>query len=92
MAGAFAKWYWTFNKNNVLTCSLGRSFTNAFVFHLGTVAFGSLIIAIIKMIRTVVSYVESKLKLYDNDLTRCLICMCKCCLWCLEKFMRFINR
>ena len=23
---------------------------------------------------------------------RCLLCVCKCCLWCLEKFMRFINR
>merc|ERR1719229_1676435 len=44
------------------------------------------------MVRTIVSYVESKLKMYNNDLTRCLIWTCKCCLWCLEKFMRFINR
>ena len=29
---------------------------------------------------------------YTNDLTKCLLCVCKCCLWCLEKFMRFINR
>merc|ERR1711976_997346 len=31
-------------------------------------------------------------KKFNNDLTRCLIWCCKCCLWCLEKFMRFINR
>merc|ERR1719391_816685 len=43
---------------------------NTTVFHLGTLAFGSLIIAII----------------------RCILCMCKCCLYCLEKFMRFINK
>ncbi len=59
---------------------------------MGTVAFGSLIIAIIRMIRTIFEYIESKLKKYNNELTRCLICLCKCCLWCLEKFMRFLNR
>merc|ERR1712059_85702 len=29
---------------------------------------------------------------YTNDLTKCIVKCCKCCLWCLEKFMRFINR
>ena len=92
LAGVFALWYWTWDKKNVPCCALSRSIFNTFVFHLGTVAFGSLIIAIIKMLRTILSYVEDKLKKYNNDLTRCLICMCKCCLWCLEKFMKFINR
>ena len=79
-------------------------------------AFGSLIIAIIRMLRTILEYIEGKLKKFNNDLTRCLICICKCVssaavpvpssltfnivyctqircfLWCLEKFMRFINR
>ena len=60
------------------------------------------------MIRTMLEYVERKCKRFNNDLTRynaeinslvsyfivyrCLIWTCKCCLWCLEKFMRFINR
>merc|ERR1719273_231311 len=44
------------------------------------------------MIRTILEYVEKKLKKFNNDLTKCLLCACKCCLWCLEKFMRFINR
>merc|ERR1719357_1410446 len=73
-------------------CSLGTAMWNATVFHLGTVAFGSLLIAIIRMIRTILEYIERKCKKFNNDLTRCLIWCCKCCLWCLEKFMRFINR
>ena len=92
LAGVFAKWYWTFNKKDVPTCTLGSSFCNALTFHMGTLAFGSLIIAIIRFIRTILEYVETKLKAYNNDLTRCCLCLCKCCLWCLEKFMRFINR
>ena len=49
-------------------------------------------LGIIRFIRAILQYVENKLKAYNNDLTRCLFCVCKCCLWCLEKFMRFINR
>lgn len=40
------------------------------VFHLGTIAFGSLIIAIIRMIRTILEYIEKKCKKFNNDLTR----------------------
>ena len=122
LAGVFAKWYWTRDKSQLACCvPLFNSIFNATVYHLGTIAFGSLIIAIIKVItyvitrilctaklkyiqashlyvvefqiiRAVVSYVESKIKKMNNDLTRCLLCACKCCLWCLEKFMMFINR
>ena len=92
LAGAFAQWYWTFRKEEAPCCVLHASLFNAVVFHLGTLAFGSCIIAVVRMIRTVLSYVEKKLKGYNNELTRCLICCCKCCLWCLERFMRFVNR
>ena len=92
LAGAFAQWYWTFRKEEAPCCVLHASLFNAVAFHLGTLAFGSCIIAVVRMIRTVLSYVEKKLKGYNNELTRCLICLCKCCLWCLERFMRFVNR
>ena len=48
LAGVFAKWYWTFDKSQVPCCSLGVSFCQALTFHMGTVAFGSLIIALIQ--------------------------------------------
>lgn len=28
----------------------------------------------------------------ENPLTRCLLCCLKCCFWCLEKFIKFLNR
>ena len=71
---------------------LFRSYTQYHLHFQGTIAFGSLIIAVIQLARSILSYVESKLKAFNNDLTKCLLCLCKCCLWCLEKFMRFINR
>lgn len=94
MAGAFAAWYWTFDKKNLPSAPLTRSFSRTFRYHLGTLAFGSLIIAIIRMIRLMIEFIEQKLKEYrqDNPLVKAVLCMCRCCFWCLETFMKFINR
>ena len=56
LAGVFAKWYWTRDKSQLACCvPLFNSIFNATVYHLGTIAFGSLIIAIIKVITYVVT-------------------------------------
>ena len=71
LAGVFSQWYWTLDKKNDLPgCALGTAMYNATVFHLGTIAFGSLIISIIRMLRTILEYVEKKCKMYENDLTK----------------------
>ena len=28
----------------------------------------------------------------DNPLVKVAMCLCKCCFWCLEKFVKFVNR
>ncbi|XP_065560082.1 choline transporter-like protein 5 [Artemia franciscana] len=94
LAGAFASWYWAFKKpKDIPVFPLWESFYHAIRYHLGTLAFGSLLIAIIQFVRAMVEWLDKKLKKYhDNWISRYLICCCKCCLWMLEKFMRFINR
>ena len=68
-------------------------------FHLGTAAFGSLIIAIIQMIRIILKYLEHKVKDWEKKgcsgpllyiLKGALSCA-QCVLWCFEKCMKFIN-
>lgn len=61
-------------------------------YHLGTVAFGALIIAIVRIIRVMLEYIDHKLKKFDNPFTRCILCCCKCFFWCLENFLKFINK
>lgn len=60
-------------------------------FHIGTLAFGSLIIAICRMIRLILEYIDRKLKKYDNEVTRAIMCLLKCFFWCLEKVLKFIS-
>ena len=59
---------------------------------MGTAAFGSLIIAIIKTIRAVLAYLERKAKKSGNKIAQYVICIISCCLWCLEKCMKFLNK
>ncbi|CAG0917812.1 unnamed protein product [Notodromas monacha] len=94
LAGAFATWYWTVDKSKgVPALTLLHSFGRGFRYHLGTVAFGSLIIAIVRGIRLILEYMDRKLKEFkDNAVAKCLMCCCKCFFWCLEKFLRFVNR
>lgn len=63
-----------------------------FSYHLGTVAFGSLVITICRIIRLVLEYIDQKMKKWDNDFTRCILCCMKCFFWCLERFLRFLSK
>uniref|UniRef100_A0A8C2F5T2 Choline transporter-like protein n=1 Tax=Cyprinus carpio TaxID=7962 RepID=A0A8C2F5T2_CYPCA len=63
LAGAFASYYWAPNKPNdmpsyPLCASLGRSLR----YHTGSLAFGSLILAIVQIIRVLLEYIDHKLK------------------------------
>lgn len=63
-------------------------------YHLGSVAMGSLLVAIIQMIRAAVEYLDMQRRKMDpnNKVVQIACCCVKCCLWCMEKCMRFINR
>jgi len=69
--------------------------------HLGTAAFGALIIAIIDLLRIIVEYIEYKKKQMDaagadgigcNKLWEFIFCVARSCLWCLDKCMRYLNK
>jgi len=92
LAGAFASWYFAYKKPaDVPTFALTAAFMRCF-YHLGTMAFGALIIAIIQILRSILNYIERKTKRTNNAVTKCFICFCKCCLWCLEKCLRYISK
>uniref|UniRef100_A0A3B3S1C2 Choline transporter-like protein n=1 Tax=Paramormyrops kingsleyae TaxID=1676925 RepID=A0A3B3S1C2_9TELE len=93
LAGAFASYYWAFKKPDDMPAfpifaSLGR----ALRYHTGSLAFGSLILAIIQVIRVLLEYLDHKLKGAQNRCVKFLLCCLKCCFWCLEKFIKFLNR
>ena len=62
-------------------------------YHMGTIAFGSLIIAIIQFIRIVVNYFAMKAKgIKENDVAKCILCVLNCCLACFERIVQVISK
>lgn len=93
LAGSFASYYWAFEKpKDIPAFPLTGAFYRSLRFHLGTLAFGSLIIAIIQFIRIILEYMDHKLKGSENPVAKFFIKCLKCCFWCLEKFVKFLNR
>ncbi|XP_022065799.1 choline transporter-like protein 5-B isoform X3 [Acanthochromis polyacanthus] len=93
LAGAFASYYWALKKpDDIPACPLYSSFSRAIRYHTGSLAFGSLILAVVQMVRIVLEYLDQKLKGSQNACSRFLLCCLKCCFWCLERFIKFINR
>ena len=63
-------------------------------YHAGTLAFGSLVQAIVWAIRIIFEYLAKKMEGASgaNGCTKCLVGCIRCCLDCFDRFIRYINR
>lgn len=91
LAGAVSRWYFASDKSS-LGWPIAASIKNAFRYHLGTLAFGALIIALVQFARLILAYVQRKLEGKAGPVVNFLLKCCSCCLWLLEKVLKFINR
>uniref|UniRef100_A0AAQ4NVA1 Choline transporter-like protein n=1 Tax=Gasterosteus aculeatus aculeatus TaxID=481459 RepID=A0AAQ4NVA1_GASAC len=94
LAGAFASYYWAFTKpNDIPTFPLSASFIRSLRYHVGSLAFGALILTLVQIARMILEYIDHKTRgKAQNPCARFVLCCLKCCLWCLEKFIKFLNR
>lgn len=81
-----------YRKKSTLNSPISTSYGHLFSYHLGTVALGALLIAIVQIIRVIFSAVKSMVKEPKNDFTRSLYKCFSCCLYCLEKILVFLTR
>ena len=87
-----AKWYFTKNKRHVTSATVITSIYDTLFYHLGTCAYGSLILAIIQIIRSMLAKIQKEVKKAHSSIANCLLCCCQCCLWCFEQCIRFLNK
>ena len=89
---------WYFNQGKDGVDSKGEvttSFYRAFRYHLGSLAFGSLIVAIIQFAIAVLEYIKNKTDsagAQKSKIYRCVISCVECCLYCILKCVEFINK
>ncbi|XP_048204080.1 choline transporter-like protein 4 isoform X2 [Perognathus longimembris pacificus] len=93
LAGAFASFYWAFHKpRDIPSFPLSAAFIRTLRYHTGSLAFGALILSLVQIARIILEYIDHRLRGAQNPVARCIMCCFKCCLWCLEKFIKFLNR
>ena len=92
IAASACIWYFECNSDTGGKGTVGRGTYWAFRFHMGSVAFGSALIAICQLIRVVFEYYRKKIQAATkNAVVRCLLCYTGYLLWLLEKCIKFIT-
>jgi hypothetical protein len=76
------------------TVSILKSIKWGIWYHLGSIAFGSFIIALITMIRVVFEYLVKQYEAAnkENIMAKAVFCCIRCVLYCLDKYVKFITK
>lgn len=91
LAGAYATWYWTMDKHSLPHFPVMRSFYRTLRYHLGSVAIGSLMLAIVSFLQ-IVLMVLRRFRAAKNPVVQWIICCFLCCLKCVQYILKFINK
>eukprot|EP01083_Nonionella_stella_P023795 65801_1 len=95
IAGAVGQWYFTrelHGSKHLTGFPVVASFFRIAFYHMGTIAIGSLLVAVVKFARAILNYVQQKTQARSNSVQRTFFCLCSCCMLCLEKFLNMISR
>ncbi|XP_052775735.1 choline transporter-like protein 1 isoform X1 [Mya arenaria] len=91
VCGSVATWYFARDKSS-LGCPIGDAIRLLICHHLGSVAFGALVITLVKLPRMILMWLHKKLKNSENKCGEYCMKCCICCLWCLEKCLKYLNQ
>jgi len=96
LAHSTAQWYFAVSRDGKrsIESPVSSAIGATLRFHLGTAAFGSLVLAVISFIKWFMRYVHKQLhgKEAASGPLRVLLCACMCCIQCFEKCIKFLNR
>lgn len=94
LVGVACLWYFAQDRNN-LGSPITTMFSWAFFYHVGTIAFGSFLLALIWTIQIILEYIHKKVKEAEGDKTGSLtwfVNCCRCCAQCFERIIKYINK
>ncbi|KAL7301458.1 hypothetical protein TKK_0005898 [Trichogramma kaykai] len=92
LGGAFASWYWTYNKNNVRKYCVLESLFRTTRFHLGTVSIGSLILTVSQIVKLIFRALQDRLR--STGAGACAGSLCFCFRYAyemLDSLLNFLN-
>jgi solute carrier family 44 protein 1 (choline transporter-like protein) len=90
IAGAIACWYFAKDRNDIGSPCL-QAIRMLFRYHLGSIAFGSLIITAVKLPRYIFMYLYAKMSASKNYIVKYLLACVIGVLACIEKCLRYLH-
>lgn len=91
-------WYFSQGGDDVSNAggvSISLAFGWSFKYHLGSLAMGSMLIAIMTLIKVVFEYLVKKYEAItgtDGTVYKIVTCCIRCVIWSLDSYVKFINR
>eukprot|EP01046_Picozoa_sp_COSAG06_P014236 COSAG06_NODE_878_length_11812_cov_5.549560_2_plen_404_part_00 len=97
ISGAYSYWYFYNNdeeKKGGVRLAFLKSLKRVLRYHIGSMAFGSLIVALVQFARAILAYVDKQTKQWQNKskVLQIAFKVVACCLWCFEKLIKFVTR
>mmetsp|Transcript_16614 Transcript_16614/g.35931 ORF Transcript_16614/g.35931 Transcript_16614/m.35931 type:complete len:775 (-) Transcript_16614:968-3292(-) len=95
IAGAVGSYYWhRGDSSRMPTFPVLVAMKNTLIYHMGSICFGAFLVAVIQFIRFLLDYLDRKTRELQaqNKFAEWAMCCVKCCMWCLEKIVMFINK
>jgi len=90
-AMALCCYYFTRDKKKIGNCTVCSAICLVCRYHLGTVAFGSCIVALVRLLRAYVDYLEKTAGKNKTELQKLIMRCLKCMMYCIERCIKYIN-
>ena len=98
LAGAICDWYFCMDKSKRqggcdAATTLFRSYLRVVRYHLGSIAFGSFVVAVVKSIKYILAYISSQVQAQfpGNVAVKILIAVLNCCVACFERLVKYLT-
>merc|ERR1712232_597634 len=69
-----------------------RAVGTVFRYHIGSLAFGAFILALVQLIRYILKYFEKQAQAQKNKIMVLVLKVLQCCMWCFEQCIKFLNK
>jgi len=92
IAGACGVWFFAAHGTKGKQKSVRVGLRNTWRYHLGSVALGSFIVALVQFIRYCVKYLEKQAAAQKNRVMVIVFKILGYCIWCFEKCLKFITK
>jgi len=95
LASSTCLWYFSQGTGQGAKGTIRKSIHRLLRYHFGSIAFGSLILAIIQMIRLILAYLSAKAKSLqgkEGKIIKFVLGCLQCYMACFERFVKFLNK